>query len=1234
MSFLAPKTELPNGLADNTPGRTARLSPTQVVPLVLGRGRVVVQWVTPVLHWQFRTTKTSQHAFFSCYGWLCLGPVDELVQILVNGRVYCGIHKFREDYPGSTYVDQVLSKETPERFRLWWGEETTENPTGYLQSLVRDAAHPMAAKIYPKDRGLCRIAVQDMEAGQSSGGQTPSLPKVEVELYRRSPTAYSFGYAAHGTHPIGIVKDLLTLKRGGLKLPDGYFNAVNVTAQMQAIMDVGVAGAAGNELFTSFVFAEPKEAGEQISEVLSYIDGFLVERGGKLEFGYSPNDGSTLDPANLTVISQHHLADGDIQDDPGSLDPLPSQVIVNGLDWTADPPLSEAAETAQVPFARRLLGEQRPPKSFSRTGFTTRRQLKSCAVLMAAIAANPDWEATVPILKQYALQPDGVTPIRPGDLFILNVDQVGGVYMIVRVLSRESDTPVAVTYKVRRERGTFPKPYEPTLDPRSSTTPPAPVDLVRYAGAALPPALTAVAAVTMFVERPSNSVQSYEVHLSPTNTWPGQVIATLNQWAVAAILRTTLAADNADVTVTIDTVGKDWVYLTSQSALQQSDDVLLAFHGREWFSVGTITPLGGGSYSIALKRARLDSTAAAHAIGDVIFFAYQALVPEMRHASFDDIYIDGAYDATLATKYFKLRPSSNGGKGNLTAAFSLQIMTPDVELDDPNLFYDFRFRRSPTLPATPIGENPVGWSDGPPAGTDPLWMSRAVKSVNTGAIVTDWTTPVRFDGNNPIIGVLTNESHTVPAAADGSSPILTGAVTDMIIFIGATDDTAHWTFASAPSAGVTGAFGSGGTANRYTIATMTADSGYVDITASKEGLTSVTKRMTLAKAKQGGDAMAYWLNLSTAAIQRSEAGAYTPASIVATGKSQAGVGAPADFAGRFVIADSPDGATFTNRYTSGADESSKNYVPNAGIAALRVRFYAPGGTAILLDEQIVPIVFDGAAGNDGASVEVQYSADGATAWHFPFVTGDLFARQRVGGGAFSAAFRIVGEVGAGELVFNPDFSLGPGGQYWEHAFGTTWQIADGNGELSWGARTLIEPPYQLVNQRHFPVKSGERYVIRGHVNGSTTYVRITIFDNTDTEMAYITTPNGVSGWSNVEQFGTIPIGGVWARAEVLGGGSPGACDLVRVAFIPQGVAYTEPDSIVPPVQVGFADAGGGLRTVTLLNDDGAATIQYTVNGGAPTAYSAPFTVAATDVVRSWAQRSGYTDSPNSRLVLP
>lgn len=45
------------------------------------------------------------------------------------------------------------------------------------------------------------------------------------------------------------------------------------------------------------------------------------------------------------------------------------------------------------------------------------------------------------------------------------------------------------------------------------------------------------------------------------------------------------------------------------------------------------------------------------------------------------------------------------------------------------------------------------------------------------------------------------------------------------------------------------------------------------------------------------------------------------------------------------------------------------------------------------------------------ALDVEYSIDGSTAWHFPFADGDKYMRQRLSGGSWSAAIKIIGEDG-------------------------------------------------------------------------------------------------------------------------------------------------------------------------------------------------------------------------------
>jgi len=679
MSFLAPKTNLPDGLGDNTPGRQATQSPNTPLPMVLGVSTIDVKWVTPVLHWTYRTTKTSNYAFFSCYGWIALGPFDYIRQIHINKKPYQGVYVHRSDVGDSPYV-KTISKETPETFTFFWGTETEGSKNTHLNGLVRTADHAMANAIYPADRGIFSVSLRDVEAGQvGQHGETPALPLVQIEASRRSPKTYSFGHVDHGVNLAGAAYDLLTLTRGGAKMATGLLGTSwdTVITKLNA---TGAAGISGTDLFGSVVAAERQEVGEYLTEILSYFDGHIVERNGKLEIDYMAADDTTTDPDGLTVISEHHMGIGtDPVEDPDDQEDLPSNVTVTGLDLSADPPLQEASETASVPGASLVLGEDRGGPIENRRFWVLRKQLKGAAQILANQKALKQWRGSVPVLRQYAYHPDGTTLLKPGDRFDLDRADIG-LDLVVRITERTEDDTY-ITFKVVGERGAFPRPYEPTLDPRADLTAQPPADLERFAAAQLPPDLSDAAdtRVAMLVERASNSTVGFDTHFSPTDSWPGQVINSGNvRFAVAAVLQTTLGAVYDDVTITVDDVGDDFGYLESQSTLEQADDQLLLWHGNEWLSVGTISSIGGGEYTLAVKRARLASLPVAHAIDDVVFLISRNDLISITNASFAEVEDAGAYDVTTATKFFKVRPYTSV-QGNLTAAFStvLRDPTPD-----------------------------------------------------------------------------------------------------------------------------------------------------------------------------------------------------------------------------------------------------------------------------------------------------------------------------------------------------------------------------------------------------------------------------------------------------------------------------------------------------------------------------------------------------------------------------
>ncbi|MES9681803.1 hypothetical protein ABWK22_02560 [Gottfriedia acidiceleris] len=217
-------------------------------------------------------------------------------------------------------------------------------------------------------------------------------------------------------------------------------------------------------------------------------------------------------------------------------------------------------------------------------------------------------------------------------------------------------------------------------------------------------------------------------------------------------------------------------------------------------------------------------------------------------------------------------------------------------------------------------------------------------------------------GQSAVTAVLSNETHTVPTDEAGNNPSLGGALTTMSVFVGSTDDSANWTVAKSNETGMTGTL-SGKT---YTVTGITANNAYVDLTASKSGQPSITKRFVVVKNKQGISSVNYAMNVDAKIIQKSVTGTLAPASLNVTMTSQSNNGIPAAYVGRLSV-EEHDGTSWATKYTSSANEATtgKNYVPTATAKQVRVRMYVKDVAVVVgtnvLDEEVIQIVSDGAA---------------------------------------------------------------------------------------------------------------------------------------------------------------------------------------------------------------------------------------------------------------------------------
>ena len=147
-----------------------------------------------------------------------------------------------------------------------------------------------------------------------------------------------------------------------------------------------------------------------------------------------------------------------------------------------------------------------------------------------------------------------------------------------------------------------------------------------------------------------------------------------------------------------------------------------------------------------------------------------------------------------------------------------------------------------------------GWTLTIPSGTDPLYATSApaVSKTDTDTIETaNWSTPVLYNknGENPIVGQLTNEHIGFTTGSDGVVSNFSAATGTFLVFEGVTQVSSGISFSVVSTAYCGVSINSSGA---YVVGSMQADKDYATATlqAVYKGVT-ITKILTLSKSKQG-----------------------------------------------------------------------------------------------------------------------------------------------------------------------------------------------------------------------------------------------------------------------------------------------------------------------------------------------------------------------------------------------
>lgn len=229
-------------------------------------------------------------------------------------------------------------------------------------------------------------------------------------------------------------------------------------------------------------------------------------------------------------------------------------------------------------------------------------------------------------------------------------------------------------------------------------------------------------------------------------------------------------------------------------------------------------------------------------------------------------------------------------------------------------------------------------------------------------ILNDLDERIKKAGN--IVMQLDNEYQGIPADWQGNITAFPTVQTTVQVFYGQQDVSASCSYSTNKSSGITGRWDN--MRRTYTVTGLSADTGWVDITANYLGIFNVTKRFNVAKNKNGKPGRTYFIELSLQALKRGQDGLLTPDEITVHGYYRDGDSADRhDYVGRFQLQASSDGKTYTTVSSSSTDTSgqrftqlntvSKNYI------FFRVNFYHPGGFTDLIDYQTIPVLLDIAA---------------------------------------------------------------------------------------------------------------------------------------------------------------------------------------------------------------------------------------------------------------------------------
>lgn len=703
--FKQPKQVAPEQKAFGvSPKRISTNEQAIPLPWAVGHNRLALKWLCPAYNQTTseikqkvgkKTTTTGFNVYADVAGAICAGPVDRLERIWIDGILVWESAAAVRDVSHPHYYEANVP--TYGKFRIYWGTSTQPKDTlifNYIADRTEDwtpedepwefpggtIAHQPSTRVvhscpddHPAYLDQCYMVWSQLFCGQNR----ESVPNVEVEVAKSARfSTLDTEVTDEGVNPVAAIAELLTNDLFGAGLPASYIDVsqwdavATIAANRRTYARPTMPGVPVSVPFGHLCVCVDRQTTVKsvLTDLFLYFDGFVRPRLGMLEIGCFPHDGVT--PVDLTTLTLHD--DTELPEyTPATWREIITQATVVHKD--RDQSYNDNAETCANPQALSILGQPKRD-SIARPYFVTRWQAQDYASRWARIHANPQnlVRGRIRVRRERAVTGAGA-PLSAGDLFIFDYAPYA-TSLVCRCVSRNDPRDSGVIdLEFEAERGIAPRPTVPDVQPRPDLTALNPVPIINARVFQLPPAFLGdpAPAIVTLADRPAAHVLGYNVQFSTSDT-TYDLVGSTAKWAVRGVPASPIGINDSTVTITCNSF--DIVKLQPQTDAAKSDDTLLLFIGTEILSVGAVTAIGGGQYTVAVLRGRFGSAQSSHLVTDPLYVIPRSDLAVIQNANFP---------RTIAAQYFKLPTYIPNAEEDMAGALKLTFTFADTGVNVP-----------------------------------------------------------------------------------------------------------------------------------------------------------------------------------------------------------------------------------------------------------------------------------------------------------------------------------------------------------------------------------------------------------------------------------------------------------------------------------------------------------------------------------------------------------------------